>query len=103
MSVANPERGEVALPLRARCCMVRPSFSALVAAEVELGSLFQVLERAGTGDVRLTDMGTLFWHGLVGKEQEVDRRQFEQELLDAGVAALLPAYRQLLSGIFGSV
>jgi hypothetical protein len=102
VSVANPERGEVALLLRTGPYVVRPTFSALVAAEGEVGSLFQLLERAGAGDVRLTDMAALFWHGLAGDQRRGDRLQFEKELLDAGVATLVPAYRQLLSGIFGS-
>lgn len=100
--MANPERGEVALPLPTGTCVIRPTFSALVAAEGEVGSLFQLLERAGSGDVRLSDMGALFWHGLAGDGGWSDRLQFEKALLEVGLATLLPVYRQLLSGIFGS-
>jgi hypothetical protein len=82
--------------------VVRPTFSALVAAEDEAGSLLRLLERAGAGDVRLADMGALFWHALADQESWSERSRFEAALVESGVAALLPAYRQLLSGVFGS-
>jgi hypothetical protein len=78
---------------------LRPSFSALVAAEGEVGSLFRLLHRAGAGDVRLTEMGTLFWHCLA--ERDGDRAAFEQRVLEAGPVALLRPYRALLAAIFG--
>ena len=99
--MANVLRGEVDLALGGRTLVLRPSFSALVAAEAEVGSLFRLLDRAAAGDVRLTDMGALFWHCAETRSDE--RGAFESELLGAGPSALLGPYRALLTAIFGRV
>lgn len=98
---ANPLRGEVELSLGNRTLRLRPSFSALVAAEAEVGSLFRLLDRAASGDVRLTDMGALFWN--CAQSQDAERSFFEGELLAAGPSTLLTPYRALLTAIFGRV
>ncbi len=97
--MANALRGETLLPLGARSLLLRPTFAALLAAEAEVGSLFRLLDRAAAGDVRLADMGALFWHCAV--EAGCERPAFEADLLAAGTAALLEAYRALLAAIFG--
>jgi hypothetical protein len=96
---ANPLRGEVDIDLADGPCRLRPSFAALVAAEAELGSLFALLDRAGAGDIRLSDMTALCWHCCAASG--VDRRQFEDAVLRAGVARILPGYRALLQAVFG--
>lgn len=96
---ANRLRGEVALPLGGAVLALRPSFEALVAAEAEVGSLFQLLERAAAGDVRIADIGALFWH--CAQPCNGDRRSFEADLLVAGPAAMLEPYQALVSAIFG--
>lgn len=98
---ANALRGEVALQLGARNLTLRPSFAALIAAEAELGSLFQLLDRAAAGDVRLADIGPLFWHCVQGEAG--DRQTFEDALLAAGPTSLLDPYRTLLGHIFGQI
>lgn len=100
MKGANPVRGEVALPLSSGTRILRPTFAALVAAEGEIGSLLAVLDRAGAGDLRLGDLGPLFWHALDGRPETGDRAAFEAELLEMGMAALMEPYRQLLRAIF---
>lgn len=99
--MANKMRGETLLSLGARSLLLRPSFTALLAAEAEVGSLFQVLDRAASGDVRLADIGALFWHCAV--DTGCGRSEFEADLLQVGTAALLEAYRLLLGAIFGRV
>ena len=99
--MANALRGEVGLALAGRTLVLRPSFSALVAAEAEVGSLFRLLDRAAAGDLRLTDVGALFWHCAVAPGDE--RGVFESELLRVGPSALLEPYRALLTAIFGRV
>lgn len=100
--MANPVRGEVALRLPSSDRVLRPTFAALVAAEAEVGSLLALLDRAGAGDLRLGDVGPLFWHALVREDNEIERSAFEEELLELGLRGLLSPYRQLLSAIFGS-
>ncbi len=101
MRDANIVRGEVGLSLPSGACVLRPTFSSLVAAEEEVGSLLALLDRAGCGDVRLGDIGPLFWHALRRPVPWVDRGLFEAELVDVGLKALIPAYRQLLASVFG--
>jgi hypothetical protein len=87
----------VRLPLTSGDRLLRPTFAALVAAEGEIGSLFQMLDRVANGEVRLAEMAALFWHCLSEPE---DRGVFEAELLECGPANLLPALRGLLSAVF---
>lgn len=94
---ANALRGEVDLELPGVSVRLRPSFSALVAAESELGSLAALLERAGAGDVRLGDAAALFWHC---SHWEGARAEFEGRLAEVGLARILPVYRSLLVRIF---
>lgn len=94
-------RGEVALPLGGQALVLRPSFSALVAVEAEVGSLFRLLDRAAVGDVRLADMGALFRHCAGVSDDE--RPGFEAALAVEGPSILLEPYRALLTAIFGRV
>jgi hypothetical protein len=95
-------RGEVSLRLPSAERVLRPTFAALVAAETEVGSLLGLLDRAGAGDLRLGDMGPLFWHSLMPGDHACDRAAFEAELLQVGLAGLVGPYRQLLAAIFRS-
>ena len=71
---ANPIRGEAAIPIGGRDYVLRPTFTALVAAEEELGSLFALVERAGEGRLRLAEVAALFWHCLAGRDSKADGR-----------------------------
>jgi hypothetical protein len=98
---ANPVRGEVQLTAGSLKVVLRPSFAALVAAEQEAGSLVRIMERAAAGDIRLADIGPLFWHcARAGGDPAGDRSDFEARLGAAGIQALLPAYRELLTHVF---
>ena len=99
--MANALRGEVDLTLGERTWLLRPTFSALVEAEAEVGSLFRLLDRAAGGDVCLSDMGALFRH-CAGVAED-GRSAFEAALLAAGPSQLLGPYRALLTAIFGRV
>ncbi|MFQ3594895.1 MAG: GTA-gp10 family protein [Sphingomonadaceae bacterium] len=94
-------RGEVMLEAGTLRLPLRPTFAALVAAEQEVGSLVLLMRRVADGDVRLADAGPLLWHCAVASgEVRVGRDAFEAKLAEAGVQALLPAYRGLLARIF---
>ena len=65
MSAAcNPARGEAGLMVAGRMLVVRPSFAALVAAEVETGPLLALVDRAAEGRVTLAEIEALLWHCL---------------------------------------
>ncbi len=92
--MANPFRGEALVA----GYKLRPTFTALVAAEEELGSLFALVERAADGKLTLAEMTGLFWHCLDNRDG-VLRSDFGQSIMDAGLAAATPALRILLSQI----
>lgn len=89
----NPARGEA----RLLDWTLRPSFTALVAAEEELGPLFALVERAASGGLRLSELVALFWHCLDGAE--VERAAFAEAVTGAGLAAVTPALKTLLAQI----
>lgn len=93
MSGANAARGEAMVA----GYKLRPSFAALVAAEAELGPLFGLVERAAAGDLTLAETATLLWHCIDGERPE--RADFGEALAAAGLAAVTPALRAVLSQI----
>ncbi len=91
---ANSARGEAVVV----GCKLRPSFGALVAAEDELGPLFALVERAASGQLKLSEMVALFWH-CVSEDQSLSREDFAEQVAAAGLAAATPALKTLLSQI----
>ncbi|MBW4330578.1 gene transfer agent family protein [Stakelama sp. CBK3Z-3] len=99
MSGANPERGEAALRVGGAVLVLRPSFSALVAAEAELGLLFALVERAAAGRLALGEMVALFWHCLTDLPEAMTREAFGERVTAGGLAQATPALRTLLQQI----
>jgi hypothetical protein len=78
--------------------LLRPSFSALVAAEEELGPLFALVERAAAGQLRLGELTGLFWHCLHNREG-LTRDRLGEAIVAHGLAGVAPQLRCLLSQI----
>lgn len=102
MSGANPLRGEAVLPLAGRPRLLRPSFTALVAAEEELGPLIALVERAGAGELQLAEIAALFWHCLADRD-EVPREAVGEAVMTQGLAACAAPLRVLLGQILKGV
>jgi hypothetical protein len=98
-TVANPARGEAALALGGRTLRVRPSFTALVAAEAETGPLLALVERAADGKVALAEIEALLWHCLADRPAGMIRADLGQGLMADGIAVALPALRTILRQI----
>lgn len=98
----NAVRGEAVLQTKNAAIMLRPTFAALVAAEVELGSLFMLIERAAEGQLKLSEMVALFWHCRHDAPPDLSRDDFAQEVVDAGLSAATPALRTILAQILGA-
>jgi hypothetical protein len=95
---ANPLRGEASLWVKGKEHVLRPCFSALVAAEEELGSLFALVERAAAGQLKLAELSALFWHCLAERE-EIAREDVAAAVVDTGLAACAKPLRTLLAQI----
>lgn len=95
---ANPERGETALEVGGEQLTLRPSFAALVAAEAEVGPLFDLVERAADGKLSLGDLATLFWHCLVDRER-LSREALGEAILAIGLARVTPVLKVILHQI----
>ena len=91
MSIANPERGEATIRVNGRDHLLRPSFTALVAAEGELGPLFALVERAGEGRLALSEIATLFWFCLADRAALGPNTTGREAMGDAVVAMGLSA------------
>lgn len=98
MSGANPWRGEASLTIAGTPYVLRPSFAALVAAEEELGPLFALVERAGAGQLRLSELTALFWHCL-SPRGDLTRDAVGEAVLAMGLAAASAPLRLLLGQI----
>jgi hypothetical protein len=95
---ANPLRGEAAIRIAGELRTLRPSFTALVAAEEELGPLFALVERAGNGELRLTEITALFLHCLESRDG-LSRETVGEAILANGLAASTKPLRALLAAI----
>lgn len=76
--------------------VLRPTFAALVAAEGELGSLFQLVERAAEGRMTLAEIVALFWHCRHDAPEGVTRERLGEAVAAAGLASATPVLRVLL-------
>ncbi len=94
----NPHRGETAITIGGAPRMLRPTFAALVAAEEELGPLLALVERAGAGQLRLTEIVGLFWHCLASKDG-LTRDQVGEAVTRQGLAATAAPLRSVLTQI----
>jgi len=92
----NPARGEAAVRVAGVEVVLRPTFAALVAAESELGSLFQLVERAAEGRMMLAEIVALFWHCRHDAPEGVTRERLGEAVAAAGLAAATPVLRVLL-------
>lgn len=97
-SPPNPHRGEAAITIGGAPHVLRPSFAALVAAEEELGPLLALVERAGAGQLRLSEIATLFWHCLA-RQDGVTREQVGEAVMRHGLAAMAAPLRSILAQI----
>ncbi|HNJ47459.1 MAG TPA: gene transfer agent family protein [Novosphingobium sp.] len=95
---ANPFRGEAMFPIAGSPRLLRPSFAALVAAEEELGPLFALVERAGAGQLRLSELAALFWHCLA-ERGAITREEVGDAVIAAGLAVASAPLRMLLGQI----
>lgn len=98
MDTANPVRGEIAIDLDGRACVLRPCFGALVAAEGELGPLLALVDRAAEGRISLGEIAGLFWHCLTDRDGWA-RDAHDEAVLAAGLARAMPAVRAILHQI----
>jgi len=100
---ANRLRGEAELMVEGERIVLRPSFAALVAAEEELGSLFDLVERAAGGRLLLAEIVTLFWHVVCDRPESLTREALGEGMMRLGLAGVTPALkillRQILSGV----
>ena len=95
----NPARGEAAIRVAGERITLRPSFTALVAAEEELGPLFALVERAAAGGLRLGEMVALFWHCRADAPEGLTRERLGEAVVAGGLAEATPALRALLGQI----
>jgi len=79
--------------------LLRPTFSALVAAEGELGPLFGLVERASEGRLALSEMVALFDHCSAGRPEAISRERIGEAVVAAGLASATPVLRVLLGQI----
>ncbi|MGB3738514.1 MAG: gene transfer agent family protein [Pontixanthobacter sp.] len=94
---ANAVRGEASIVVDASPCVLRPTFAGLVAAEEELGSLFELVERAADGKLKLAEVAALFWHCATG--ETVSREDMGDAVLAMGLARCTPPLRVILQQI----
>lgn len=94
-ALANPVRGEIGLALGSVRYVLRPTFDALVKAEVEAGSLLHLAQQAVAGSATLMQCEALLWHCLAAPHE--DRGLFRAQLVAAGLTAALPAVRAILT------
>lgn len=97
--VANALRGEASITFGGTTLILRPCFAALVAAEDEIGPLFDLVERAASGRLRLAEMVGLFWHCRHDAPAELTREAFSDAVAAAGLAAMTPPLKILLGQI----
>jgi hypothetical protein len=98
MSKANFLRGEIDIKLQEINIKLRPTFSRLVAAECEIGSLIAFSLRAADNDIRISDAVALLWH--CADNISISREEFSDLLISNGLTSILPHITKILYEIF---
>ena len=96
---ANPYRGEASLDVVGEKLVLRPTFGALVAAEEELGSLFELVERAAAGALKLQEIAALFDHLSKARAEAITRVHIGEAVVEKGLAKIAPVLRKVLAQI----
>ena len=99
MNGANEYRGEASLQVGGEMLVLRPSFTALVAAEQELGPLFELVERASEGKLGLQEIASLFDHLSAGRPEAITRERIGEAVVEKGLAGISPTLRLILGQI----
>ena len=99
MSPANAHRGEASLDVGGERLLLRPTFGALVAAEEELGSLFELVERAAEGLLKLHQIVALFDHLSRGRPEGITRERIGDAVVEKGLARITPTLKLILTQI----
>jgi hypothetical protein len=95
----NPHRGEASLNVAGETLVLRPSFSALVAAEQELGPLFGLVDRASEGKLGLQEIAVLFDHLSAGRPAAITRERIGDAIVERGLSGISPVLRLVLAQI----
>ena len=98
-AAANPYRGEASLDVGGERLLLRPTFGALVAAEEELGSLFEIVERAAEGALKLQQIVALFDHLSRGRPPALTRERIGEAVVEKGLAKVTPTLRLVLTQV----
>lgn len=96
---ANRYRGETSLEVGGETLVLRPSFSALIAAEEELGSLFELVEKAAEGQLLLRQIVALFDHLSKSRPKAITRERIGEAVVERGLAAITPILRLVLGQV----
>jgi hypothetical protein len=96
---ANTHRGEASIEVGGETLLLRPSFSALVAAEEDLGSLFELVERAAEGALKLNQIVALFDHLSRGRPKAITRERIGEAVVEKGLVAITPTLKLVLTQI----
>ena len=99
MTSANPYRGEASIEGGGETLVLRPTFSALIAAEEELGSLFEIVERAAEGLLKLQQIVALFDHLSRGRPAAITRERIGDAVVDKGLTGISPTLKIVLGQI----
>jgi len=96
---ANRHRGEASLVVAGETLLLRPSFSALVAAEEELGPLFALVEQASEGRLSLSQVAALFDHLSAARPPAITRATIGEAVVEQGLVGVAPTIRLVLGQI----
>lgn len=99
MTKPNPYRGEANLEVGGETLVLRPSFSALIAAEEELGSLFELVEKAAQGQLLLQHIVALFDHLSKSRAAAITRERIGDAVIELGLARITPILRLVLGQV----
>lgn len=99
MRGANVHRGEATLEVAGERLLLRPTFGALVAAEDELGPLFEMVERAAAGGLKVQEIAALFDHLSRGRPPTITRERIGEAVVEKGLSGVTPTLKLVLSQI----
>lgn len=100
--MTNPHRGELEISLAGQSYQTRLNLDSIARIENQLGkSIVKIAGSLSEGDLTVSEIAIIIHKALRGGGNNVDMKDVNQLLWDAGIAEAMRCCGEILAGVFG--
>lgn len=100
--MTNPHRGEVNVTLAGQTYRTKLNLDSIARLETQLNrSIIKVAQTLSAGDMTISEMAAILHKAIRGGGHDMDIKQVNQLIWDAGLPEAMKAVAEVVGGIFG--